>query len=144
MLTFKDNEAVEWQVKVNAVSLARVEDAIGVSFSDAKDDDGPFIRIACDAMFAFRVAFVLCEAQIKERGLDDEQFSERLVGDALGRAQQAVLSGIVDFMPTESRRTAARQVMESLAAVERATIEHSSKALAGIDIDAAVKEAVNA
>lgn len=144
MHTFKDNEAVEWTVKVNAITLGRVEDALGVSFSDGGDTDGPFIRIACDAMFAFRVAFVLCEPQCKERDLTDEQFSERLVGDALGRAQSAILEAIIAFMPSEQRRKAARQVVDSLRAVEDSAIKHSASELSAIDIDAAVKEAISA
>lgn len=144
MHTFKDNEGVEWTVKANTLSLGRVEDALGVSFCDPKEDDGPFVRIACNAMFCFRVLFVLCEAQAKERGITDEQFSERLVGDTLGRAQAVLLDAIVEFFPTEQRRKAARQVVESLRAVEAATIEHTSAKLAGIDLDKVVREAVDA
>lgn len=140
MHTFTDNTGVEWHVKATALTLGRVEDALGVSFSDAGSEDGPFIRIAVDAMFAFRVAFALCEPQIKERGLTDEQFSERLIGDALGRAQKAMTDAVIDFLPDPERRAAAARTVEALRAFERETIKQAAADLDSINLEEAVKE----
>lgn len=144
MPVFKDNNGKEWHVKVNPVSLSRVEDRLGVDFAtDPEDDGGPIIRIATDCMFCFRVLWVLCESQANERSVSSEDFGDALVGDALGNAQRALCEAVSDFYPSAERRMAVAKVFDFIHQAESRIVKQAADKIDAMNVDDIVSEVVN-
>lgn len=144
MATFTDNTGKDWQVKVNPVTLAKVEDCLGCDFAtEPEDDGGPIIRIATDCMFCFRVLWVLCESQAEERGVSSEDFGDALVGDALGKAQRALCQAISDFYPSAERRNAVAKVFDFIHHAEQRIVQQSAEKIDALNVDDLVNEVVN-
>jgi|11BtaG_2_1085332.scaffolds.fasta_scaffold84226_2 hypothetical protein len=144
MQTFTDNGGRDWQVKVNPITLGKIEQTTGESFSaDPEDGEGPIVRIATDCMYAFQVLWVLCEAQANERGVSSEDFGDALVGDVLGKAQAALCEAIADFYPDPARREAVRRVFSVIKAAEAKLLAKASKQLDDLDVDQLVEDVTN-
>lgn len=144
MHQFKDIEGDEWTVNVHALALAKVESVLGVSFSEPGEQDGPLMRIIYNPIFAFQVIYLLCEGQAKARGLSDEKFSERLVGDAFSTARQTLLNAIAEFFPDPSRRKAAKQLVQTMFEAEKLLVSKAAEKLKGLDMDKFTDEVMNA
>lgn len=144
MQTFTDNNGRDWQVKVNPITLGKIEQATGASFSaDPEDGEGPIVRIATDCMYAFQVLWVLCEAQANERGVSSEDFGDALVGDVLGKAQAALCEAIAEFYPDAGRRDAVRRVFRVLKSAEEKLLAKANQQLDGLDVDKLVSEVMD-
>ncbi|MEM9108609.1 MAG: hypothetical protein AAGC72_01140 [Planctomycetota bacterium] len=139
--TYTDANGNDWTIKVNAFSLDKVERSLEVSFSALPEDkEGPILRIATDCMFVFRVLWILCEDQAVSRNIDEEKFSEGLVGDALGKAQAALLEAIAKFHPSEDRREGIRKVFGIIKSAEAKLIQKANAGLDAINVDKLVQE----
>lgn len=139
--TFTDDNGKDWTVKINPVTLARIEDELGVSFSKPpEDEDSPILRIVTDCMFCFRVLWILVEAQATERGIASEDFGDLLIGDTLGRAQGAICEGLADFHPSAERRNTIRRMLGLVKETEARLVKRANDQLDGFDIDAALQE----
>lgn len=145
MQSFKDNQGREWKLSINGLSLDQVEQRLGVSFSsDPKDEQGPILKIATDSMFAFKVAFLLCEDQTKARGIEPSDFADALVGDALDSARRAILDGLIAFPSSPEHREAIARVVKAVQDTERAIIRQAMAGLDGFDAEATAEQAIAA
>jgi len=90
---------------------------------------GPWLtRYDTDIIFKVDLLFVVCEPTAKEREITPEQFAERLGGDALHTASDALIEALLDFFRS-LRRTEIVKAIETQAAIVRRQIEEFEKTL---------------
>jgi hypothetical protein len=129
MHAFKDKDGREWGVHLNGWQLKKIQEKLGHKCRDpqavlAASDDPPLL---------LDILFVLCEAQVAERGLTEQQFCEALEGDALDEATAAYLDESIPFVPRQYRALLAQVLAEAKTAQERATEELTKDMRAVID-----------
>lgn len=143
MARFTDNDGREWEILLDAPTAIRIREDCDEAF--LKDDFNPgkastYQRMQEDPVLLCRVVYLLCEQQIKERGMTDRQFYLSVLGDAIDRATEALLQAIVNFTPRRDR-----QMMEALVGqgeMQREAIEQAIAKVDNPEIREKVKQAV--
>lgn len=115
MITFKDGNGVEWEVKLTIASSRPLCDYLR-TLDPPVDLYSPaefyayisFIPNAVDALC------VLCRNQRKERGISEEQFGEALFGRSAWEAQRALNEEYLNFFPDPELSTTLRNVQDQL------------------------------
>lgn len=88
-----------------------------------------------------RILFVLCEPQIKERGLEPEQFGEGFNGEALAAAADALVEEIVLFFRPHAREPLHKLIAKgkTLASLAAAKL---SEEIDGVDVQALLNQSM--
>jgi hypothetical protein len=102
--TFADNTGEIWRVKLNYAIAEAVREANGIDFVNAHNGQA-YGRLVEDDRTIVATLYVLCETQIKERTLSPQQFAERLDGEVLSDALDAIREAIELFTRPEIRPT---------------------------------------
>lgn len=113
---FLDSEGDQWSVSVNIRLYKRFQDEYGIDLLDMSEE-GFFVRVAerSNIINLCLILYDCCEKQVRDRDMSDEEFFERLTGDVLDSAANALLEAVVNFMPGH-QRAVVRQQMEKLQA----------------------------
>jgi len=101
MAKFKDNKGNEWIVPVNSTTVKRVRDVLDIDLVDLNQTT--INRLIEDTVLLVDVLWVLCERQAKSKKVSEEGFAERLVGDPIDAAVDALLEAIANFFPALRR-----------------------------------------
>lgn len=133
--TFEDDAGDTWVIRPSTVFLMSIEQRLDAKFSRVDDSDGALLRMLGDPMFAFRCIALAVEGQLGERGLSLEEFSDRLVGDTLGRAQTALVDAVVAWFPDPARRKAAQEAVAAFRQAENALTSRAMQELKSLDVD---------
>ncbi len=100
-MQFTDATGEVWPVEVNGGTIKRAASLLQVDLGrplEGPEGELPFItRFDTDIVFKVDMLYVVCLPQIQERGLSDEQFAERLEGDALYAASEAFWGSLANF-----------------------------------------------
>lgn len=123
MRTFNDNTGQAWSIEITVNDGRRVRQALGVDLFDV-GPEGPLARCRTDVILLVDLLSVILTPEINRRELTAEQFAAVLVGDALDRATEALLWGVIDFFPQE-KRTVLQRAMEKTTSLMSLTISHS-------------------
>jgi hypothetical protein len=98
MPVFKDSTGVEWDVEVNGGTVRRARSLLQIDLGKPREGDNPWlVRFEQDIEFKVNLLYVVCMPQIRQRELNDDQFAERLSGDALRDASLAFYASLLDF-----------------------------------------------
>lgn len=97
MSQFKDANNESWQVVFDGLLLDDVFQATDVDLADISA--GGLADIEQDAKKLVRVLTVVCGDELKERGISARDFSRRICGEAITRAQVAIVSAAANFFP---------------------------------------------
>lgn len=115
---FKDRGGQEWLIELDPWLVQQVKDATGVDITVATKS-----KSWLDILFQERtgklvtVLSILCQDQIKERGLDDMGFMRLLKNDVLDEASDALQDAIISFC--HRSRTAAKLREQMKVSLER-------------------------
>jgi hypothetical protein len=107
MATFKDAKGQEWSITLNAPLIEDVIEKHGVHL--AQLDKDPLQPLRNDPMTMVAVLYLLCEDQIKERGLSPKDFG-RSVPSPPDAILDAISEAIVGFFPS-GRASHVREVL---------------------------------
>jgi len=118
MQHFKDNADGEWQISIDAPLIKQCRQDCGVDLVDAEGEAKAFDRLATDPCLLVDTLWVLCRKQAEAKQVAQDQFAERITGDALERATDAMLAAIADFFP--KRRAALLRTVAAKAQTLRA------------------------
>lgn len=107
MSEFKDRSGQTWSVSLDAPLIEEIQEKHQVELVNLKAD--PLLPLRNDPMKLVAVTYLLCQDQIKERGIDARQFGKLLPSppDAI---IDAIAGAIVDFFPT-GRASFVREVL---------------------------------
>ncbi len=113
MPAFSDDNGDQWQVKVTIGAVDRCRDIAGIDLLTVVGGDG-FGEFIADPVRAAKAVYAVVRPEATRRGLSEEQFLERLSGDAMDAARNALLDGIVDFFPSPAERRARRNLLAEI------------------------------
>jgi hypothetical protein len=113
MPAFSDDNGDQWQVKVTIGAVDRCRDIAGIDLLTVVGGDG-FGEFIADPVRAAKAVYAVVRPEAIRRGLSEEQFLERLSGDAMDAARNALLDGIVDFFPSPAERRARRNLLAEI------------------------------
>jgi hypothetical protein len=115
MRSFTDRAGTKWDVEINVSAIKRVRGLLNINLLDVVDgkllDD--LIR---DPIRLCDIIYALCKPQADQLGLNDEAFGQRMAGDAIAQATDALTAEIVDFFPNAQDRANLARVLETTAA----------------------------
>lgn len=137
---FKDEKGREWDLTITVATVRRVQNACGVNLLDAVA--GELVsRLAGDIMLLADVLWAIVEPQAKAAGVDDLDFGEGLLGDALDHATGAFMEGLRGFFARPGQRKLIGDVIDKInqAMSEAETV--GSERMSRIDAKAVVREA---
>jgi len=98
MHTFVDSKGETWDLCITAGTIKRCADLLKVDLGDPMRGDPPLLtRFDTDIMFMVDLLWAICKPLAKEKQVDEEQFAERLSGDALQSAHDAFYEELLDF-----------------------------------------------
>lgn len=132
MKSFIDKNGEAWDLDLNIGAAMRLKSRLDIKLDDVvkfdktnnPNDISLLERIAEDSILLFNIIFVLCESQIRERNLTEEQFAERFTGDTIEQATEALLDEIVNFS-----RPAKRKVLMRLRQISKEFSDQAGKKL---------------
>jgi hypothetical protein len=102
--TFSDNTGDTWRIRLNYAIADAVLEATGIDFVNAHNGEA-YGRLVENDRIIVSTLYVLCENQINERKLSPQQFAERLDGEVLSDALDAIREAIELFTRPEIRPT---------------------------------------
>ena len=108
MAEFKDAKGDVWRVAITGATVKRARDLlkldIGRLVESTDDSDQPLLtRIELDIALLVDLLYVVCLPQADDREVSDVDFAERLDGEALYRAHEALLEAFADFFRARRR-----------------------------------------
>jgi len=110
MSTFKDEKGVEWIVSINISTIKRVQELLGLNLLDIAD--GTIVnQLISDPILLVNCVYVICKKQADELGISDEDFGERMFGDVIAAATEAMLDALVSFTPNPQDRENLEKVL---------------------------------
>jgi hypothetical protein len=141
MRSFTDRAGTKWDVEINVSAIKRVRGLLNVNLLDVVD--GKLLdEIIRDPIRLCDIIYALCKPQADQLGLTDEAFGQRMAGDAIAQATDALTGEIVDFFPNAQDRANLGRVLETTAAAlatVRTHIAHKIETM-GPAIAAAVEQ----
>jgi len=121
MSRFKDAQGDEWNVVVNGATIKRALDLLKLDLgrlTESFDGKPPLLtRLDLEVALLVDVLYCVCLPQADQRGIKDEEFAERLDGEALYRAHEALLEALADFFQKRRRTEVVRAI-----AIQRTTV----------------------
>lgn len=110
MAKFTDAQDREWSVFIDipTVKKLRSHDLDVLNFFSGEME--VFQSVVGDPVRLVDTLWLICESQIEDRGMDEEDFARSLHGDSLMHAAEALVEGICDFFPDPKRRASIRMM----------------------------------
>ena len=143
MKTFHDQTGKEWRIIINVAAVKRVRDLCGVNLMDViKVEDNRISadlvdRIANDPVLLVDIVYSLCLPQAQEDGVTDIQFGERMVGDTVEAATNALLEELVNFFP-EAKKKILRLILDATSRIRANAAVRLDKMIAETDLQAVI------
>lgn len=139
MHSFKDNAGRSWNVVVNAATVKRVRERIGVNLVDILGGD-LLQRLITDPIALADVVFAVCEPDMKKANVTSEAFGEAMAGDSIDEATKALLEAFSDFLPTTEARANLARAVDVIYRMMGRVQEAVAAKLEGVDVDRAISE----
>lgn len=147
MKSFTDIKGEAWDVEINIGAAMRLKSRLDIEIdnlvkfdkSQKPQDVSLLEKISTDSILLFNVIFVICEKQIQDRKLTEEDFAARFNGDTIEAATDAVLDEIINFS-----RPAKRKVLLQLRQISKEYQAKAGEKLDQILADPKFSETINA
>ena len=133
MKSFRTTDGAEWEVRVNVLTIKRVEEETGIRLTAIVDDDAMRAKLFSDDLRFAETVLAVIRPQLEAAGKTDANFFEALDGTTIEQAAEALLAEIVDFFQEPRKgllkkwlarhREAVAKVQAESAAVVAANIE---------------------
>ena len=139
MKQFTDAKGDKWTVVVNGGTIKRALDLLKVDLGDPLAGDPPLLtRFDTDIVFKVDLLYVACMPELNARGLTDEDFAERLEGDALYAASEAFLEELAAFFQ-KLRRTHVVRAIEKQRQVVAKAVQMAEQTITSEQFDAKIE-----
>lgn len=139
MKQFTDSKGDTWTVEVNGATIKRAQNLLQVDLGNPLEGDPPLIvRFDMDIVFKVDLLYAACLPQIEKRKLTDEQFAERLSGEVLQAASEALWASLLLFFQN-LRRTEVVEVMHKQQALVAQAIERVAEVVKSVSMDEIVE-----
>ena len=146
MKSFIDNKGETWDLDLNIGTAMRLQSRLDISIencikldSSQPHDISLLEKITEDSILLFNIIYVLCETQVRERGLTQEEFAERFSGDTIAAATDALLDEIENFS-----RPAKRKILKRLRQISQEISDEAGEKLNQILDDPRFKNEIEA
>lgn len=96
-MKFLDAQGREWLVRIDCNAVERIELGTSINFGDWTEVGSHLNRLLFDDLFVARVAYYVLQPEIDKRKLSREDFMIGLIGDATGKACDAIQQGFTAF-----------------------------------------------
>lgn len=140
MRQFTDLLGTVWEISITVGSARRVKAAIPEADLLAFASGCQFGRIATDPEFLADVLYEIVKPQAETRGITAEAFGERLAGESLGSASEALMRAIADFFQAQAVRDALHQMIDLMKSrieeIAKAAVDAAQTRSGGTSIDA--------
>ncbi len=141
MKVFKDTTGREWTVAVNVSAVKRVRDLLGIDLMDALG--GSLVsKLISDHVLLVNIVYAVCKPQTDAAGITDEEFGERMAGDAIDDATDALLDELVSFSPNPRDRAALGKVLEKTREVMNKARDLTEERIKGGELERAGEEVI--
>lgn len=110
MATFKDLGGNEWIIGFNIGNCRRLLELTRLDFANAHDGKA-VSEIQADDSKMVQVLWLLVEEQAKLKGIDEDAFWQKLDGNVLEEAQNAIEEAVLGFTRPE-RRAALKAILD--------------------------------
>ena len=148
METFTDQAGRAWKISINAATVERVREEIGVdlyTYGMQHEAENPLdvlqFQVRANPVLLTRILYSLVRRQAEAEGIDFEVFSEALSGQALWNSLGPLETEIVNFTPNPDQRAAigaaVRKMAELLDKTLRIARQQTLAAITDPRIDAA-------
>lgn len=131
MKDFKDAKDTNWDITVNVGTAKAVKDLTGVNLFDLYASEAQ--KVFSDPCLLVNVIYVLCKKQAENRKISDVEFGERMIGDALEAASNALLLEVADFFPS-GRRQVLKKMFEQSQTAAKQMEQDAIKKLESMDV----------
>lgn len=146
MKSFIDKNGETWDLELNIGTAMRLQSRLNINIENCinLDSNKPkeislLERITEDSILLFNIIYVLCETQVRERGLTEEEFAERFSGDTIAAATDALLDEIENFS-----RPAKRKILKRLRQISQEISDEAGEKMDQLFEDPKFKEALEA
>ena len=120
MRTFTDTTGHVWNLSVSVLTVKRVKESTDVLLTELFDNDCALLgRLSKDVCQLVSIIWVICQSQAEQAGVSEDDFAERLGGDALGDASEAFARAIADFFTSPEQRRGLHAILNTLQATGR-------------------------
>lgn len=103
MKTFKDREGTVWTIDITVTAVKRVRAGMDLDLLTAPDGK-VLAELADDDVRMVDLIYWLCKPEADTRNISDEQFGERMAGEAIERAYDAFMEDLTDFFRDPAKR----------------------------------------
>ena len=155
MAEFIDNKVRKWQVAIDAPTILMLRKEADPDFmlGDTAESN-TYKRLEADPVLLCRVVFLLCQKQLTERDVSEEDFYKEVIGNAIEKATKAILEAILDFTPRQTTRDVLRtsaavddQIREvaaqkAIAKINDPELRKQAEAIIESELDSVVKNAL--
>lgn len=134
MANFTDAQNREWKVFIDIPTVKKLKER---DLDILKMFDGGmevFEKIVGDPIRLVDTLWLVCEEQIKERGLDEVGFAKSLYGDTLMGASEALVEGVCDFFPDPKRRAGIRLMLRKSKEAGEIMLDQALAEVEGLDV----------
>ena len=146
MKSFTDNKGQVWDLELNIGAAMRLKSRLEIDidnlirFDNHQQPENVSLleRIAGDSYLLFNIIFGLCENQVRERNLTEEEFAARFSGDTIEAATDALLDEIINFS-----RPAKRKVLTALYQISKEYQAKAGEKMNAILADPKFKETID-
>jgi len=135
MASFTDAQSREWQIFIDVPTVKKLKqhklDILAI-FTGKME---VFEQVIGDPIQLVDTLWIVCEDQIRERGIDEVGFAKALYGDALMNAAEALVEGVCTFFPNPKQRAALRALLRKSKEVGDLMIDQAMKQIEGMNLD---------
>lgn len=143
MKRFTDADGSDWIVTLNTTVVKRVRSLLDVDLLDIAD--GKLIdRLSSDPVLLVDVIYVVVKPEADARKVTDEQFGEKMRGDAIAQATDALLDELVDFSPSPRMRSILGRLLTASRTARDRAMEVVEKRLDSGVVDREIDRAIAA
>lgn len=104
MPTFCDKEGTTWSIDFTIGAARRIKSELKIDLLKPMSEGQPgHLQLLGDLELLINSLWIVCRKQAEGQSITDQEFGERLGGDALGDATEALLEALLDFF-RKSRR----------------------------------------
>ncbi len=133
MATFSDAAGVDWQLRVTVGAINRVRESTGVELDKCLEDNMAVLHeMLVDICKVVDVVYSICRQQAVERNVSAEEFGERMVGDSVTKATDALIESLIDFFPKRQSEIL-KATMRKMKTVEDALAQKTMKLIQEFD-----------
>ncbi len=139
MKTFTDNTGKSWAVTIDVTALKRIKTLAGVDLLDAINGSELLRRLTADPCLLVDVVFSAVKPEADRVGVTDEVFGQAMCGQAISDATDALIEGLVEFLPPHQGRPLTKAYGKVREALTRGWAEVET-AIDRLDLEAELKK----